>query len=149
MQNWDSYAKTSKLADGTVVFPLPINIKSKLYLVDVDDTGVIVRKVLENPDQYLGQMIYVVGEEIKFGDVPKVFTKVTGIPAVAKALTNEEFQQQIQWLPINAQHDLRAMYKFLEEYDPYDTTTTGIHGRNLVELNTFEQWMRKTGWKGD
>jgi hypothetical protein len=35
-------------------------------------------------------------EEISFEDVSKIFTKVTGIPAVSKTLTAEEFRERIK-----------------------------------------------------
>ena len=148
IQNWTSFAKTTKLADGTIVFSLPVDQKAKLHFVDIDDTGPIVREILENPDQFVGQDICICSEEISFEDVPKIFTKVTGIPAIAKTLTEEEFRENIKWLSKNAQDDLFYMYKFFEEYGCYgkkDWTT----GKKLTKLTTWEEWLKKTGWKGE
>ena len=148
LQNWTSFAKTTKLADGTVVFSLPMDLKATLHFVDIDDTGPIVRKILENPEQFVGEDVCICSEEISFEDVPKIFTKVTGIPAVAKTLTEGEFREKLQWLPKGAQDDLFYMYKFFEEYGCYGKKDW-TNGRKLTKLNTFEGWLRKTRWTGD
>ncbi|CAF2497787.1 unnamed protein product [Rotaria sp. Silwood2] len=59
--------------DGTVVFLASFNPTSKLHLVDIDDTGPIVREILTNPKKLVDQDICVCGEEINFEDVPKIF----------------------------------------------------------------------------
>jgi uncharacterized protein YbjT (DUF2867 family) len=149
MQNWQSFAKTPKLSDGTVVFPLPMNQKAKLHLVDIDDQGPIVREILENPEKFVGQDVCICSEEISFEDIAKTFTKVTGIPAIAKTLSEEEFRGVIAWLPKPAQDDLFGMYKWFEEFGYYGKDKDWTNGQKLTKLNTFEQWLKKTGWKGE
>lgn len=149
MQNWKNYAKLSKLDDGTSVFSLPVNQKTKLHLVDVDNVGSIVREILENPETFVSQVIRVCGEEISFEDIPKTFTKVTGIPAIAKTLTEEEFRESLNWLPKSALDALLDMYKWFEVYGLYKKDTDWTNGQKITKLNTFEEWLEKTGWKGE
>ena len=149
MQNWITFGSLPKLNDGTVVFGAPIDQKATLHLVDIEDTGPIIRQILEDPEKHVGQDICICAEEIRFEDVPKVFTKVTGIPAVSKTLTEQEFRSGMQYLPKAAQDDLIGMYKWFEEYGYYGKDKDWTTGKRLTKLNTFEQWLRKTGWKGD
>ncbi len=149
IQNWKNFGKLPKLDDGTAVFAAPLNPKAKLHLVDIDDIGPIVREILENPEKFVGQDICICGEEISFEDVPKVFTKVTGIPAIMKTLTEEEFRTGFKRLPKSAQDDLYNMYKWFEEYGYYGKDKDWTNGQKLTKLNTFEKWLRKTGWKGE
>ncbi len=149
MQNWKNYAKLSKLDDGTAVFSLPLDQKTILRLVDVDDTGSIVREILEDPEKFVGQIICVCGDEISFEDVSKTFTKVTGIPAISKTLTSEEFRASLRWLPKNALDDLWDMYKWIEEYGLHRNNKDWRNGQKVTKLNTFEEWLKKTGWKGE
>nr|ACD54648.1 NmrA-like protein protein-like protein [Adineta vaga] len=84
MQNWTTYAKVSKSDDGGIIFELPIDLKTEFDMVDVNDTGRIVREILDNSKKFVGQIINVCGDVIRFEDVAKIFTKVTGIPAISK-----------------------------------------------------------------
>jgi uncharacterized protein YbjT (DUF2867 family) len=95
MQNWKNYAKLSKLDDGTAVFSLPMDQKAKLRMVDVDNVGAIVREILENPETFVGEVLRLCGDEISLEDISKTFTKVTGIPAISKTLTSEEFHASL------------------------------------------------------
>ena len=149
MQNWKSYAKVFKLDDGTVVFPLPCSQKAKLPLVDIDDLGVVVRVALENPEKFVGRVIYVCGEEISFEEVSKTFTKVTGIPAISKTLTKEEFRTSLRFLSENILDELLDMYQLYEISDSYGNYTVRVNAQKITKLNTFEEWLKNTGWKGD
>jgi hypothetical protein len=149
MQNWQNFAKTPKLSDGTVVFPLPMNQKGKLHLVDINDQGPIVREILKTPEKFVGQIICVCGEAMAFEDIAKTFTKVTGIPAISKTLTAEEFHASLNFLPSHVLDDLLEMYKWFEEYGYYGKEMDWTNGQKLTKLNTFEQWLKKTGWKGE
>lgn len=149
MQNWKSYAKVFKLDDGTVVFPLPSSQKAKLPLVDIDDLGPVVRVALENPEKFVGRVIYVCGEEISFEDVSKTFTKVTGIPAISKTLTKEEFCTSLGFLSKSVLDELLDMYQLYEIPDSYGNYAVRVKAQTITKLNTFEEWLKKTGWKGD
>ncbi|CAF3527807.1 unnamed protein product [Rotaria socialis] len=148
MQNWSNIFKPQKSADGAMIFALPIDEKTTLHMVDIEDTGPIVCKILNDPDKYVGQDICICGEAIQFSDIPKVFTKVTGIPALAKTLTEEEYRSAIQFLPKFVQDELFAMFQWFQEYGYYGKDKDWTTGQKLTALNTFEQWLKKTGWKG-
>jgi hypothetical protein len=148
MQNWSDFGHLPKLDDGTAVFSAPLNQKAKLHLTDIDDIGPVVREILENPENFVGEDICICAEEISFEDVPKVFTKVTGIPATAKTLTEEEFRATLNKLSEKGQDDLFSMYKWFEEFGYYGKNKDWTNGQKLTKLNTFEQWLEKTGWKG-
>ncbi|CAF1162838.1 unnamed protein product, partial [Didymodactylos carnosus] len=149
VQNWLT-VPPEKTNDGTVVFRAPFDQKTKLHLVDIDDTGSIVVEILKNPDQYIGQDICICGEEIAFEDVPKVFQKVTGKPAIAQTSTEDEFRSNFEkkHMPKSAQDDLFNMYKWFEQYGYYGPKNDWKSGLKLAKLNTFESWLKKTGWTG-
>ncbi|CAF3843760.1 unnamed protein product, partial [Rotaria sp. Silwood1] len=149
MQNWIGYFKAQKSEDGTVIFALPVDQKTILPLADVDDTGPVIREILNNPDKFVHQNICICGEEIPFEDLAKVFTKVTGIPAISKTLTEEEFRSILSQKPKFIQDELLDMYKLLEEYSCYGKNKDWTTGKKLMHLNTFEQWLKKSGWKGE
>ena len=148
IQNWRTFDRVQKLDNGTIVFSAPLSPRGKLHLVDIDDLGPVVREILENPEKFVGQDICVCGEEINFEDVAKVFTKVTGVPAISKSLSEDEFRAKVNMLPKSAQDYFIGMYKWFEEYGCYGDKDWK-NGQKLTKLNTFEQWLKKSGWKGD
>ncbi|CAF1208567.1 unnamed protein product [Adineta steineri] len=148
MQNWRNAGKLPKIDDGTVIFAAPIDEKVQLHLVDIDDIGPIVREILADPDKFVGQDICVCGDEISLENLSKIFTKVTGIPAISKTLTEEEFRTITKQLPKTAQDNIFGMHKWIEEYGYYGKDKDWTNGQKLTKLNTFEQWLRKTGWEG-
>lgn len=148
IQNWQVRMSLPKLDDGTVVFALPVSAKTKLHLVDIEDTGPVVRAILSDPEKYVGEDICICGEEIAFEEVPKIFTKVTGIPAIAKSETKEEFRSGMQFFPKSAQDDLFNMFKWFEQYGYYGQKDWRS-GQKLTKLNTFEDWLKQSGWKGE
>jgi hypothetical protein len=151
MQNWTGLFKAPKLDDGTVVFAAPMSQKAKLHLVDIEDTGPIIREILNDPEKFVGQDVCICGESIALEDVPKVFTKVTGIPAISKTLSEEEFRSALKQMQMSkfVQDELVDMYKWFEQYGYYGKDKDWTNGQKLTKLNTVEQWLKKTGWKGE
>ncbi|UJR06978.1 hypothetical protein I4U23_011266 [Adineta vaga] len=139
MQNWQGFSKPQKLDDGTILFASPLDQKATLHLVDIDDTGAIVREILNDPEKYVNQDICICAEEIPFGDIPKIFTKVTGIPATGKTLTENEYRAATQSMPKSAQDDLFNTFKWFEQSGYYGKDKDWKNGQKLTRLNTFEQ----------
>ena len=149
MQNWSSNLKPKKSTDGTLVFALPVDQKTTLHMIDIEDTGPIVSAILNDPEKYVGQDICMCGDAIAFSDVPKVFTKVTGVPAVAKTLTEEEYRLGMQFAPKFIQDEFFAMFQWFQDFGYYGKDKDWTTGKKLTGLNTFEQWLKKNNWKGE
>ncbi|UJR17047.1 hypothetical protein I4U23_003944 [Adineta vaga] len=149
MQNWRNAGKLPRLDDGTVIFAAPIDQKAKLNLVDIDDIGPIVCEILTNPENFIGEYICVCGDEITLENMSQTFTKVTGILAIAKTLSEEEFRTVTKHLPKTLQDNVFGMHKWIEEYGYYGKDKDWTNGQKLTQLNTFEQWLRKTKWRGE
>ncbi|CAF4126919.1 unnamed protein product [Rotaria magnacalcarata] len=148
MQNWLSTLKPQKSADGTFIFALPIDEKTTLHMVDIEDTGPIITAILDDPEKYVGQDICMCGEAIQFSDVAKVFTKVTGVPASVKKLTEAEYRLGMQFAPKFIQDEFLAMFQWFQEYGYYGKDKDWTTGKQLTGLNTFERWLKQNGWKG-
>ena len=149
MQNWQSYFKASKLDDGTIVFPCLFSQNAILHLVDIEDTGSIVREILNDPEKYVGRDICICGDMISFGDMSKIFTRVTGRPALSKTLTEEEFRTIMSFMPKTVQDEMISMVGWIEEFGYYGKEKDWTTGQQVTKLNTFEDWLRRTGWKGE
>ena len=148
MQNWQTFFKLTQSDDGALVFYAPIPAETKLHLVDVEDTGPVVREILKNPDKFVGQDICICGEAIAFGDLSKVFTRVTGKASVSKTVNEAEFRQMLGLMPKAGQDDLVEAYKWFEEFGCYGREKDWTTGKQIAPLNTFEEWLKKTQWSG-
>ena len=148
MQNWTSFFKAKTTGDGTVVFAALLNKSTQLHMADVEDTGPVVCEILNHPEKYVGQDICICGEVIQFGDIPKVFTKVTGVPAITNTLTEEEFRAELHFMPKTVQDEVIDMLKWFQDYGYYGKEKDWTTGKKLTKLNTFEQWLKKVDWKG-
>lgn len=149
MQNWQTYFKVWKLDDGTIVFPCFFSQNAILHIADINDTGPIVREILNNPEKYVGQDICICGDVITFADMSKIFTKVTGRPAISKTLTEDELRALMSFMPKIVQDELMAMLSWIEEFGYYGKEKDWTTGQKLTKLNTFEDWLTKTGWQGE
>jgi uncharacterized protein YbjT (DUF2867 family) len=149
MQNWQTLFKPTKSDDGTLVFTAPIDSQTKLHLLDIEDIGPVVREILTNPETFIGHDICISGDSIRFADISKVFTKVTGKAAISKKINEEEFRSMLFEMPMAAQDDVVDSYEWFEEYDSYCKDKDWATGQNLWKLKTFEEWLKQTGWQGD
>ena len=150
MQNWTGMFKAHKAEDGTVVFSTPIDAKTVLHMVDIEDTGPVVREILSDPDKHVSQDICICGDAITLNDVAKVFTKVTGVPAIYKTLPEDQFRAAVQQqMSKFVQDEIIAMFRWFDEYGYYGKNKDWKTGQKLTKLTTFEDWLKKTGWKGE
>ncbi|CAF1293367.1 unnamed protein product [Rotaria sordida] len=149
MQNWQTLFKPIKSDDDTLMFTAPIDSQTKLHLLDIEDIGLVVREILTNPETFIDQDICICGDAIRFADISKVFTKVTGKAAISKTLDEEGFRSMLYQMSGVAQDDLVDSYKWFEEYINYDKEKDWTTGQKLWKLKTFEDWLKQTGWQGD
>lgn len=146
MENFKQFAapEPGKLVDGRegVIFKLPMS-DAPWPMVALDDIAFFTAHVFAHPEKWSGQTLAIEGESLTFAEIAAIFEKVTGIPAEYRPMTLEEYAAQ--GLP-NA-HDVINMLRFFIEYRlPRNLQSLKrIH----PELINFEQWLRKTEWKGE
>lgn len=75
-----------------------------LHLVVVDDLGAVVRRVLEDPDHYVGTTFDVASEILTVDALAAAWSEATGrpvpwftVPHLALRLLNGEFAHQLRW----------------------------------------------------
>jgi uncharacterized protein YbjT (DUF2867 family) len=77
-------------ADGSFVFSAPIG-DARLPLIYLQDYGRYARWLLDHPERSNGLELHVATEDIKYVDLAKAFTEVTGKKAVYKEVTTDEY----------------------------------------------------------
>ena len=132
------------LSDGRqgLIFRLPI-ADAPWSMVALDDIAFFTAYIFAHPEEWGGRTLPIGSDSPTFTEIAATLERVTGIPAEYRPMTIDEFAA----LDMPNIHDQVNVVRFFTEYRlprDYDTLRK-IH----PDLMTFEQWVRKTGWRGE
>lgn len=135
---------SSKLHNGSncLVFRFP-TANTLWPMIALDDIGKFAVHVFANRKQWGGRTLRIGSEALRTSDMAEIFTKVTGIPAVCEASLLDEYRA----LPVPEAEDIAAMFEFAQSFGmsrDYEFLRKLHPG-----LLTFENWLRKTNWRGE
>ncbi|CAF1503725.1 unnamed protein product [Didymodactylos carnosus] len=141
IQYWPLFGFARKSTENDMIeFRLPVSQETLLNLVDIDDIGRVVIELLNKPDVYVHQTIRVCGELIEFQHISTIFTQVTGRYAQTITINEQEFKND------HSNDQLYTLFKYIEQYSQGRQQTST--DKQLVQLHTFETWLKKSEWKG-
>ncbi|NEU76921.1 NmrA/HSCARG family protein [Hassallia byssoidea VB512170] len=132
------------LSDGRegVIFRLPL-ADAQWSMVALDDIAFFTAYVFAHPDEWGGRTLPIGSDSLTFQEIAATLERVSGVPAEYRPMTLEEYAA----LGLTNVHDVINMLRFCIEYGmPRDRESLRkIH----PDLMTFEQWVKKTGWRGE
>ena len=121
--------------DGTYTMTWPM--KGAVDGVGVEDAGLAVAAIFDNPGEYIGKKVGFSGDKLTFGEYAAIISKVTG-----KTLKYNEVSYDIfAKLPFPGGGDMAAMFKFYDIGNP-DRSIEKTRKLNPATL-TFQQWAEK------
>lgn len=136
--------RPGKLRDGRDGLIFAFASGGKPYpMVALDDIGWFAAHLFNTPESFVGRTLPIMSQSLTLDEVAETFSRVTGIPA-----EHQDIPPEVQWpaaMPIS--HDLWNMHRFVQEYGwqrDYDALRR-IH----PGLQSFESWLRRTGWQGE
>jgi uncharacterized protein YbjT (DUF2867 family) len=136
--------RKGKLRDGREGLIFAFASGGKPYpMVALDDIGWFAAHLFANPEHFVGRTLPIMSQSLTFEEVAETFSRVTGIPA-----EHQDIPAEVQWpaaMPIS--HDLWNMHRYVQELGwqrDYDALRR-IH----PGLQSFETWLRRTGWQGE
>lgn len=154
---WAHYSQ--RRPDGMVEFRTAIPSEQVAQWTDPSyDMGVFAAKVFElGPDNTAGKTYLVLSEPISPKEMARIFTEVTGQPAVHKPISPQEFgemtapfigpafkldaQKMMEWASVIPAG--KVCYGAME-YKEMDESSRELG----LNASTFEEWLRRSGWKG-
>jgi len=139
-QNFKNFAPPKEV-NGELVFTLP-NVM--VTGVDVAETGAVVVKMANDPEQFHGKVICLAGEHCLFSDYIKTFAEVTGKKARLEEVSLEKYGS----LPFPGAEELAAMYGFFNEFDLFGNWDRD-NAKKIVPLKSWREWLKLSGWKGE
>lgn len=112
-------------------------------MIALEDIGFFACYIFAHPDTTLGKTLAVASQSLTMQEVVETFTRVTGIPAAYEPMTLDQYRV----LGFVGATDTGNMFQFLQLYGcERDFDATRQINPNLM---SFEQWLRRTGWKGE
>lgn len=145
---------TPVVEDGTLVFPIYLPKDFKAPFVDPSTaTGPAVLEIFSNPEKYAGKGLPVIGDIISPQEMVDTFTRVTGRKAVySPTYKREDFLRHFPAFSSNELlvDEIIGMAEYVVEYGYFrkDRELLWSREKNPHTLN-WEQFLRKTGWKGE
>ncbi|KAJ7300820.1 NAD(P)-binding protein [Mycena albidolilacea] len=146
--------------DGTVVFASPLE-DGHVPLIALKDIGWWARYTFDHRAETSGRDLNITSERVHWDDLVKTFTKVTGLPAVYKRLSIEEYFSVFEAEKLEAPlasdkrrgdgsktvgDNFKAFLRVLRD-DIMDKDMEWIRSVHPGTY-TLERWMRETGYDG-
>lgn len=130
-----------QLSDGREGFIFRLAAADKPNpMISLDDIGWFSALMFEEPDKWGGRTLKIGGDAPTMYEVVSAFERVTQIPAEYQPIDLETFRQETNQLAANK-------YQFNQEYGfPRDYAELRRIHPNLM---TFEDWLKKSGWRGE
>ncbi|KAJ1844146.1 hypothetical protein H4S02_003855 [Coemansia sp. RSA 2611] len=141
MDNFIRAARISPDDEQTVEFRFPYKPTNKVPLVDtVNDTGPVVKYILDHPDETRGACQDVSGGFYEMQEMVRAFTEVTGKPARYVQIADEE-------IPIK---EVIQMFNCLEEFGPFCNRTAFLERNKQMEhkFTTPVDYWKNSKWTG-
>jgi hypothetical protein len=146
--------------DGTVVFASPLE-DGHVPLIALKDIGWWARYTFDHRAETSGRDLNITSERVHWDDLVKTFTKVTGLPAVYKRLSIEEYFSVFEAEKLDAPlasdkrrgdgsktvgDNFKAFLRVLRD----DIVDKDMEWIRSVHPGTYtvERWMRETGYDG-
>lgn len=136
--NFLNFTKPQKQADGTYSFGFPQG-ETLLAGIGAEDIGGAVATIFERRDEYLGQTVYLVGDDITADEYASIMTKLTGRTVRYNYIPRDAFAA----LGFPSAEEIANMFEFYRTFVPSRQTDLA-HTRELyAPVQTFETWLSK------
>lgn len=135
MENWEGF-RTYILA-GTLALPLDPDVD--FQQIAVDDIGAYAALAFENRDEWLGRETDIAGDESTISEVAETFARVIGRPVEYSQMSWGNYRDM-------AGDEYHDMFRWFQDVG-YDVDISARR-RELPELTSFEQYLRRNDWEG-
>jgi len=134
MQNWEFMREP--ILGGTL--PQPLDPDRPLQMLAVEDIGVFVAMAFENPDEWIGRMVDLAGDEMAMLEIADTFARVTGRQVDYVQVPWEGFEEQMD-------EEATVMYRWFNDYG-YEADIAALE-KEHPGLLSLEQYLRGHGWE--
>ncbi|HEX7153753.1 MAG TPA: NmrA/HSCARG family protein [Thermoanaerobaculia bacterium] len=122
--------------DGTYQFGFPQG-DTPLAAMSVEDVGLIVAPIFENPEQYLGKVVKLAGDELPAATYAEAMTRHSGTEVRYAYVPRETFAA----LGFPGAEDLADMFEYYRLHIPSRKQDIETCRALAPELQSFETWL--------
>jgi len=131
----------SRDSEGVIQWKVPLKKDSPIELFDVDDTGPLVSYMFNHPQEYSGKIMYGTSEAISASKMGEIFASVIGEKVVPSFYPTEALRGKMP-------DELVDNMLLIDEYGLFNREDVSGAKKVYPQITTFEQWLKKSGWKG-
>ncbi|MBN1362805.1 MAG: NmrA/HSCARG family protein [Sedimentisphaerales bacterium] len=136
-ENFLFFLPPKRQDDGTFAFGFPQG-DVPLAGVSVEDMGSIVAPIFERPDEYLGKVVGIVGDDLTGAQYAEKMARILGNKVVYNHIPRETFAS----FGFPGAEDLANMFEFNRLYIP--NRQADLHACRALnpKMQTFETWLK-------
>lgn len=134
MENFTTFSKPS--VEGILM--MPMRADKKLAMVALRDIGEFGAAAFMRPNDFLGQVINLAGDELTMQEVAAQLSKVTGRSIQFQALPLEQAEAALG-------HDIATMFRWFNEVG-YEINVVALKRTFGIPLTTFVEWIKTVDW---
>jgi uncharacterized protein YbjT (DUF2867 family) len=136
-ENFLAFFPPQRQDDGTFAIGFPQG-DTPLAGVAVEDVGSIVATVFERPDEYLGQVVGIVGDDLTGSEYAETMTRILGVKVVYHHVPRDTFAAY----GFPGADDLANMFEFNRLYIPNRQADLDACRAINPAMQTFESWLK-------
>ncbi|TAX54751.1 NmrA/HSCARG family protein [Rhizobium leguminosarum] len=143
-----------RMEGDTLLLPVYLPEDFRAPFVDpLTATGPAILEIFSNPERYNGRTLPIVGDIISPGEMIETFQRVTGLKAAYRnAFTRDGLLHYFPEFAANELlvRELLGMVEYAVDYGYFGKEHDLEWSRRLnPDTLSWEQYLRKTGWRGD
>lgn len=124
------------LADGTYRFGFPQG-DTPLAAVSAEDVGGVVARIFEDREEFLGRIVYLVGDDLAPATYAEIMSRVSGMPVRYGHVPREEFAAY----GFPGAEDLADMFEFYRTRVPERRADLARTREIYPRTQGFEEWL--------
>jgi uncharacterized protein YbjT (DUF2867 family) len=124
------------ILDGTLALPIEEGVT--LQMIDVDDVGQAVARILANPDEFVGEGFDLAGDEHTLAEMARILSEVTDADVQPFTVSIEEARKEMG-------EEMAELFQWFND-EGYAVDIKGLERRFGIEFTSFREYLEKNGW---
>ena len=122
--------------DGTLALPIEEDVA--LQMVDVDDVGRAITRVLEDPDEFAGEGFDLAGDEHTIGEMARILSDVTGRDVRPFSVPIEDAREEMG-------DEMAELFRWFDD-EGYSVDIERLERRLGFAFTGFREYLEANGW---
>ena len=122
--------------NGTLALPIAEDVA--LQMVDVDDVGRTIARILDDPEEFAGEGFDLAGDEHTFEEMARILSEVTDVDVQPVTIPNEEARKEMG-------EAMAELFQWFNERG-YQVDIERLEQRFGFEFTSFREYLENNGW---